>query len=72
MTGLIIAATLVRPDKDVRGLQLASLKKKFKDKAFAKGVSRHNVQRCQELLGVPLDDALQLCLTAMQSAYDRY
>ncbi|MBI4407646.1 MAG: lysine--tRNA ligase [Candidatus Kerfeldbacteria bacterium] len=72
VTGLIMAATLVRPDKDVRGLQLASLKKKFKDKAFAKGVSRHNVQRCQELLGVPLDDALQLCLTAMQTAYDRY
>lgn len=72
VTGLVMAATLVRPDKDVRGLQLASLKKKFKDKAFAKGVQRKNIERCQELLGVSLDEALQKCLEAMQAAYDRY
>ncbi|EKD78495.1 MAG: hypothetical protein ACD_41C00339G0003 [uncultured bacterium] len=72
VTGLIMAATLVRPDKDVRGLQLSSLKKKFKDKAFAKGVQRKNIERCQELIGVSLDDALTLCLQAMQAAYDRY
>ena len=72
VTGLIMAATLVRPDKDERGLQLSSLKKKFKDKAFAKGVQRKNIERCQELIGVSLDDALTLCLQAMQAAYDRY
>jgi putative nucleotidyltransferase with HDIG domain len=43
VTGLVTAAALVRPDKDVRQLELKSLKKKFKDKAFARGVDREGV-----------------------------
>ena len=45
LTGLITAATLVRPDKDVRSVEVKSLKKKFKDKAFARGVNRDDVVR---------------------------
>ncbi len=67
VTGLIIAATFVRPEHDITALTLASLKKKFKDKAFAKGVNRAVIQQCETLLGLSLDQALQLSLEAMQS-----
>ena len=44
ITGLITASALVRPDKDVREVRIKSLKKKWKDKAFARGVDRPHVQ----------------------------
>lgn len=68
LTGLIIAATLVRPDRDVRQVEVKSVRKKFKDKAFAKGVNRDNIAKCEEVLGVTLDEAIQLCLEGMQAA----
>lgn len=68
LTGLIIASTLVRPDKDVRQVELKSVRKKFKDKAFAKGVNRENIAKCEEVLGLTLDQSIQLCLEGMQSA----
>src|SRR5690625_710628 len=52
ITGLITAAVLVRPDKDIRNLQVKSLKKRFKDKAFARGVDREDVKQGAEELGV--------------------
>jgi lysyl-tRNA synthetase class 2 len=67
VTGLIIAATFVRPERDITEVKLASLKKKFKDKAFAKGVNRTVIEQCESLLGLPLDQALQLALEAMQA-----
>lgn len=66
LTGLITAATLVRPDKDVRNLELKSLKKKFKDKAFARGVNREDVVRGAEELGVELWEHVAFVLAAMQ------
>ncbi len=66
LTGLITAATLVRPDKDVRNLEVKSLKKKFKDKAFARGVSREDVVRGAEELGVELWAHVAFVLAAMQ------
>lgn len=45
ITGLLIAATLVRPSKDIRELQIKSIKKKWKDKAFAAGVDRDHVEQ---------------------------
>lgn len=68
LTGLIIASTLVRPDKDVRQVEIKSVRKKFKDKAFAKGVNRDNIAKCEEVLGLTLDQSIQLCLEGMQSA----
>ncbi len=67
LTGLIIAATLVRPDKDVRQVKLKSVRKKFKDKSFAKGVNRDNITRCDKLLGLTVDESIQLCLEGMQA-----
>ncbi len=66
VTGLVTAAALVRPDKDVRSVELASLKKKFKDKAFARGVVRDDVRRGAEELGVELWDHVATVLSAMQ------
>jgi putative nucleotidyltransferase with HDIG domain len=67
ITGLITAAALVRPDKDVRAVELASLKKKFKDKAFARGVVREDVRRGAEELGIELWDHVGSVLASMQA-----
>ena len=66
VTGLITAAALVRPDKDVRSVANPSLKKKFKDKAFARGVVREDVRRGAEELGVELWEHIATVLAAMQ------
>ncbi|MDZ7800672.1 MAG: HDIG domain-containing protein [Trueperaceae bacterium] len=66
VTGLITAAVLVRPDKDVREQTPKSLKKKFKDKAFARGVNRDDVRRGAEELGVDLWTHVTFVLSAMQ------
>jgi predicted hydrolase (HD superfamily) len=68
VTGLIVAATLVRPDRDVRHLEPASLRKKWKDRAFAGGVDRDEVAAAAAALGVPLDSHLATVLAAMQGA----
>lgn len=71
LTGLITAAALVRPDKDVRSVEIPSLKKKFKDKAFARGVSRDDVLRGAEELGVDLWEHVAWVLQSMQARAER-
>jgi putative nucleotidyltransferase with HDIG domain len=66
VTGLITAAVLVRPDKDIAHLEVSSLKKKFKDKAFARGVNREDIRRGAEELGIELWEHVGLVLLAMQ------
>lgn len=66
LTGLVQAAALVRPDRDVRGVELSSLKKRFKNRAFAGGVNRDEVVQGAQELGVDLDQHMQNVLTAMQ------
>lgn len=70
VTGLITAAVLVRPDRDVRRQTLKSLKKKFKDKAFARGVNRDDVRRGAEELEVELWEHVAFVLEAMQERAD--
>lgn len=65
LSGLVTAAALVRPDKELAGVQVKSLRKRFREGAFARGVDRASIQRCEEL-GIPLDDFLALGLAAMQ------
>ncbi len=65
LSGLITAAALVRPDKQLAGVQVNSLRKRFREGAFARGVDRTSIQRCEEL-GVPLDEFFALGLAAMQ------
>ncbi len=67
LTGLITAAALVRPSKDVRDVEVSSIKKKWKDKAFARGVNREDVERGAASLGVDLwEFHVPLVLKAMQ------
>ncbi len=66
MTGFIAAVAFVRPSKNIADVQLSSIKKKWKEKAFAAGVHRDEIERAAERLGVPLDEHIQNVLTAMQ------
>ena len=70
ITGLVTAAVLVRPDKDIAHQTVKSLKKKFKDKAFARGVHRDEVRRGAEELGVELWEHVGFVLAAMQERAD--
>ena len=65
-TGFIVAAALVRPEKDIAGVQLKSLTKRWKEKAFAKGASREQMADCVQI-GLERDEFLALSLAAMQS-----
>ena len=66
LTGLIGAAALMRPSKSVQDMELKSLKKKYKIKAFAAGCSREVIEQGAEMLGWPLDEVLQKTLDAMK------
>src|SRR4029077_15425002 len=67
LTGLITAATLVRPSKNVHDVEVSSIRKKWKDKAFARGVNREDVEQGAQLLGVDLwEFHVPLVLKAMQ------
>lgn len=70
LTGLITAATLVRPGKDIAGLGVPSLRKKFKDKAFARGVNRDDVVRGAAELEVDLWEHVAFVLAALQASSD--
>jgi predicted hydrolase (HD superfamily) len=56
MSGFVMAAALVRPSRSVLDLEAASVIKRMKDKAFARGVSREDLRRGAEELGLPLDE----------------
>lgn len=67
LTGLITAAALVRPSKNVRDVEVSSIRKKWKDKAFARGVNREDVEIGAQTLGVDLwEFHVPLVLKAMQ------
>ena len=65
LTGLITAAALVRPDKKIASVKTKSIKKKFKDNAFARGANRETIKSCSEL-GLSLEEFFDLALEAMQ------
>jgi putative nucleotidyltransferase with HDIG domain len=67
LTGLITAAALVRPDKSIEGLEARSVRKRMKDKAFARGVNREDVVRGAEDLGVELSEHIQFVIDAMRT-----
>lgn len=67
LCGLITAAALVRPSRSVLDLEVSSVKKKLKDKAFARGVSRDDVLNGATALGVELDPHVAFVIDAMRS-----
>lgn len=66
LTGLIQACAYVRPDRDLRSVELKSVKKKWKDKAFTAAIDRTENLHFIEALGVPFDDHVQRVLDAMK------
>lgn len=66
LTGLIVAATLVLPSKKIKDLTLENVLNRFKEKSFARGANRKIIIKCQELLGLRLEDFVKIGLEAMQ------
>jgi putative nucleotidyltransferase with HDIG domain len=65
LTGLIVAAALVRPDKKLTGLETNSVMKRYKEKSFAAGANREQIAQCAQL-GLELDQFIELGLAAMK------
>lgn len=68
LTGLITASALVKPSRAVADVDVSGVRKKMKDKAFARGVSREDVIQGAEALGIPLDEHIGVVLGAMQAS----
>ncbi len=66
LAGFITAVTYVRPNKTIDEVQVKSVKKKLKDKAFARSVNREDITNGAEGLGVPLEEHIQFCIDAMK------
>lgn len=66
LAGFLTACALVRPSKAIAEVELASVRKKMKDKAFARAVKREDIILGAELLGVSVDEHVGNCLRAMQ------
>jgi putative nucleotidyltransferase with HDIG domain len=65
LTGLITATALVRPNKSIIGLEPGAVRKKMKDKAFARGVNREDIVKGAEELDMPLDEHIAFVIAAM-------
>jgi putative nucleotidyltransferase with HDIG domain len=70
LTGLITAVTLVRPTKSLFEVDSAAVRKKMKDKAFARSVNRDDVVKGAEILGVSLDEHIAFVIEAMKEVAD--
>jgi putative nucleotidyltransferase with HDIG domain len=66
LAGFLAACAYVRPSKSILDLEVSSVKKRMKDKAFARGVSREDVIKGAEELGVPLDEHITFCIGALR------
>lgn len=66
LAGFVTAAALVRPGRSIMGLEAASVRKKMKDKAFARAVRREDITGGAELLGLPLDEHIANVIAGMQ------
>ena len=67
LCGLIVAVALVKPNKSLAEVQIKSVKKKMKDKSFARQVNREEIYQGAEELGVPFDKHIVTVLSALQS-----
>lgn len=66
LTGLIVAVTLVRPDKKLANVTVENIESKWKSKSFAAGVKREDIENCEKELGIKLPEFIEIALKAMQ------
>ncbi|HJT46090.1 MAG TPA: HDIG domain-containing protein [Chthoniobacterales bacterium] len=71
LSGFVVAVTLVRPSKSINDVEVSSVKKKMKDKAFARAVNRGDIIHGAEQLGMPLDEVIKNVLAALKADADR-
>jgi putative nucleotidyltransferase with HDIG domain len=70
LAGFLTACAFVRPSKSILDLEVDSVKRRLKDKAFAKGVNRDDVRKGAEELGIPLEDHITFCIAALRERAD--
>lgn len=66
LAGFLTACSLVKPTRSIHDVDVAGVKKKMKDKAFARGVHREDIVKGAAELGIPLDEQIAFCIAAMQ------
>jgi predicted hydrolase (HD superfamily) len=66
LCGFLVACSLVKPDKKIASVEVSSVRKKLKDKGFARNVSREDIIKGAEELGSPLDEHIQFVLDALK------
>ena len=71
LSSFVVAVALVRPTKSIRDVDVAAVKKKMKDKAFARAVNRDDIIRGAEQLGLPLDEVIANVIAALKSDAER-
>jgi putative nucleotidyltransferase with HDIG domain len=71
LSGFVVAVALVRPTKSIHDVDVRSVRKKMKDKAFARAVNRDDIIRGAEELGVPLDDVIAEVIAALKGDAER-
>jgi putative nucleotidyltransferase with HDIG domain len=67
LAGFLTACALIKPSKSIHEVEASSVKRKLKDKAFARGVNRSDVYKGAEELAIPLDEHIAACIDAMRS-----
>ena len=67
LTGLIVATTLVKPDKKLSSVTVDSVMNKWNEKSFARGVNREQIKECEGRLQIPLHEFIEIALRAMQA-----
>lgn len=70
LTGLIVAAALIHPDRKLASITVDFIMKRFNEKSFAKGANRDAIVLCEEKLGLPLNEFTLIVLTAMQEIHE--
>lgn len=70
LAGFLTAVAYVRPSKSIDEVEVKSVIKKMKDKAFARAVNRDDIRKGAEELGVPLEEHIQFCINAMKNNKD--
>ena len=71
LSSFVVAVALVRPTKSIHDVDVRAVKKKMKDKAFARAVNRHDIIRGAEELGMPLDDVIAQVIAALKGDAER-
>ena len=70
LAGFLTACALIKPGKSIFEVETESVKRKLKDKAFARGVNRQDVFKGAEELGIPLDEHIGFCIEALRGVAD--